>query len=128
MIWNPQFFPEGVRSPAIGGHVDLNPTLADILQIPPEKEWQGHSLFDPARPNRAFFMAIAAGDVFGVREGEWKYMFDVTSGQESLFQLSRDPDEQQNVVANEPERAKRLRERLAAWVTFEEAFLWGKKD
>lgn len=128
MIWNPRLFPEGARSDAIGGHVDVNPTLADILELESDKEWQGRSLFDPARPNRAYFLAIAGGDVFGVREGEWKYIYDVTSGEESLFQLSRDPDEQQNVAANEPGRAKRLRQRLAAWVTFEEAFLWGRKN
>lgn len=128
LIWNPRLFPDGGRSPVVGGHVDLNPTLADILEVEPEKEWQGHSLFDPRRPERAFFLAIAGGDVFGVREGDWKYAYDVTSGDESLFNLRIDSREQQNVVAQEPERAARLRERVAAWVTFEEAFLRGRKD
>ncbi len=128
MLWNPLLFPEGGRSPAIGGHVDLNPTLADILALEPDGGWQGHSLFDPARPNRAFFLAIAGGDLFGVREGEWKFMYDVTSGQESLFHLSTDPDEQHNAVEEEATRAKRLRERVAAWVTFEEGMLSRQKD
>ena len=128
MLWNPRLFPEGGRSQAIGGQVDLNATLADLLELEPEKEWQGHSLFDPARPDRAFFMAIAGGDVFGVRDGEWKYIYDVTSGHESLFQLGNDPEEQHDVVGNEPERAKRMRQRVAAWVTFEDAFLWGREN
>ena len=62
--------------------------------MPPHPEWQGHSLFDPARPDRAFLMAIAGGDVFGVRDGRWKYIYDVTSAEESLFDLSADPAEQ----------------------------------
>lgn len=128
MLWNPRLFPDGGRSQTIGGHVDLNPTLVDLLELEPEKEWQGHSLFDPARPNRAFFMAIAGGDVFGVRDGEWKYIYDVTSGHESLYQLGNDPEEQHDVVGSEPERAKRMRQRVAAWVTFEDAFLWGREN
>ena len=128
MLWNPRLFPGGQRSAIIGGHVDLNPTLADVLDLPPDREWQGHSLFDPARPPRAYFFAIAGGSVFGVREGDWKYMYDVTSGRESLYNLARDPQEQEDVSAQENERAVDLRKRVAAWVTFEEAFLNGREN
>ena len=126
MIWNPRLFPGGGRSNAIGGHVDLNPTVADLLGLKPPGEWQGHSLFDPARPERAFFMAIAGGNVFGVREANWKYMYDVTSGRESLFNLATDPKELRDVSASEPGRAQELRARVAAWVTFEDGYLWGR--
>jgi arylsulfatase A-like enzyme len=85
-------------------------------------------LFDPAKPNRAYFMAIAGGDVFGVRESDWKYVYDVTSGSESLFNLRDDPNELRNVVSAQPDRAKQLREHVAAWVTFEDAFLWGREN
>ncbi|MEP6809663.1 MAG: sulfatase [Chthoniobacterales bacterium] len=128
LIWNPRLFPEGGRVATIGGHVDLNPTLADLLGAEPPNEWQGYSLFDPARPPRAFFMAIAGGSVFGVREGDWKYIYDVTTGRESLFNLRNDPKEQRDLSAQEAARMKPLRERVAAWVSFEEAFLWGRKN
>ena len=128
MIWNPRLFTDAGRPGVIGGHVDLNPTIADLLDVEPAREWQGHSLFDPARPNRAYFMAIAGGSVFGVREENWKYIHDVSSGRESLFNLATDPDEQHDVRSNEEARAKRLRQRVAAWVAFEEAFLWGREN
>ena len=73
-------------------------------------------------------MAIAGGDVFGVREGDWKYIYDVASGRESLFNLQLDPDEQHDIATGEPERARQLRQRVAAWVTFEDAFLWGREN
>ncbi|HEV3410328.1 MAG TPA: sulfatase [Chthoniobacterales bacterium] len=128
MFWNPRLFPNGDRIGTIGGHVDMNPTIVDLLGIDPDPEWQGHSLFDPAKPNRAYFMAIAGGDVFGVREGAWKYIYDVTSGRESLFNLASDQDERRNLSAIEPSRAVDLRKRVAAWVTFEDAFLWGREN
>ena len=128
MLWNPRLFPNGGRAPIIGGHVDVNPTIVDLLGIEPDAQWQGYSLFDPAKPNRAFFMAIAGGDIFGVRDGDWKYIYDVTSARESLFNLATDPTEQHDLRANEAERAKNLRQHVAAWVTFEDAFLWGKEN
>ncbi|HEX8616078.1 MAG TPA: sulfatase, partial [Thermoanaerobaculia bacterium] len=128
MLWNPRLFPEGRRVSTIGGHVDLNPTIADILGAVPDSEWQGYSLFDPARQERAYFMAIAGGDIFGVREGDWKYIYDVTSARESLFNLRLDPDEQHDFAKGEPERAAQLRQRVAAWVEFEDAFLWGREN
>ena len=128
MLWTPRLFPEQQRAQQIGGHVDLNPTLADVLEIEPDAEWQGHSLFDPARPNRAYFMAIAGGDVFGVREGDWKYVYDVTSGSESLYNLRLDPQEQHNFAVGEPERCAELRRRVAAWLEFQDAFLWGREN
>ncbi len=128
MFCNPRLFPEGKRAQTIGGHVDVNPTITDLLGIEANPEWQGHSLFDPVKSNRTFFLAIAGGDLFGVREDNWKYIYDVTSARESLFNLAADPTEQSDLAKSEPERAKRLRQRVAAWVTFEDAFLWGREN
>ena len=128
MIWNPRLFPDARRAATIGGHVDLNPTIADLLGVEPDNAWQGHSLFDPDRPNRAYFMAMAGGNVFGVREGDWKYMYDVTTAGESLFHLRLDPDEQHDFAASEPAIALRLRQRVAAWISFEDAFVQGRAN
>lgn len=128
ILSNARLFPTADRVPTIGGHVDLNPTLADMLGLPPDREWQGHSLFDHARPQRAFLLAIAGGDVFGLRDGKWKYVYDVTSGRESLFDLSTDPSEQIDVVEREPAIALELRRRVGAWVSFEDSFLWAREN
>lgn len=128
MLWNPRLFSPGKRVNGIGGHIDLNATLAELLGVDPPGEWQGHSLFDPARPRRAYFMAHSAEYLFGVREARWKYIFDASGGGEMLFDLARDPREQQDVAAAEPARCQRLRQRIAAWVSFEEDFLRARRD
>lgn len=127
MIWNPRLFAGGSRVATVGGHVDINATIADIVDVPPQADWQGHSLFDPGHPGRAYFIAIGGGDIFGIREGEWKYFYDVTSGRESLFNLNRDPQEQTDLSGAEPGKCAELRRRVAAWVTFEDAFLQGRE-
>ncbi len=125
MVWNPRLFPEGGRRSAVGGHVDLNPTVADVLGAEVPDAWQGHSLFVSGRPERTFFVASVDDYLLGIREDRWKYIYEATSGRESLFDLAADPDELRNVLAAEPERVRRLRQRLAAWVAFEDGFLGG---
>jgi phosphoglycerol transferase MdoB-like AlkP superfamily enzyme len=126
MLWNPRLFREGRRVANVGGHVDMNPTITDVLGIKPPNEWQGHSLFDPSRPERTYFFASAGEHVFGMREGMWKYLFDATSGREMLFNLGRDVEEQRNIASSEQKRCEGFRKRVAGWVAFEEEFVKGR--
>ena len=60
VVWNPKLFAAGLhgrRLRTIGGHVDLNPTVTELLGLSPPGCWQGHSLFDASRPPRATFTA-----------------------------------------------------------------------
>jgi arylsulfatase A-like enzyme len=125
ILWNPRLFAPGGRSDAIGGHKDVNATILDVLGIEPPARWQGRSLFDPGRPPRAYAMAGSGGDecLLGVREERWKYVFSPVRGREKLFDLARDPDEQRNLAEEEPEVCDRLRERVAAFVAAEQAYM-----
>ena len=123
MIWNPRLFPTGGRIESVGGHVDLNPTVADILAVEIPDTWQGHSLFEKDRPNRTFLVASVDDYIIGIREDRWKYIFEASGGRESLFDLSADPDEQRNVESANPDLVFTLRRRMAAWIAFEDEFL-----
>ncbi len=53
LIWSPALFKDRPREKTVvGAHVDLNPTIFDLLNMPCPGDWQGHSLFDPNRPQR----------------------------------------------------------------------------
>lgn len=115
LIWYPRLYQTAARSVAIGSHVDLAPTIAEIVGLPSAPDWQGRSLLDPAHPPRAYFYVAEDHFTLGVREGQWKYMFDLREGAEELYDLSADPTEQRNLAAEQPARCARLRQRLAAW-------------
>jgi phosphoglycerol transferase MdoB-like AlkP superfamily enzyme len=115
MIWNPRLFGGAGRSPQIGGHVDLNPTIADVLGVPPAPDWRGRSLFDPRHPGRAYFYAANDDYLLGVREGRFKYIYNATRGRDELYDLAADPLESKNLARDHPEVCQRLRSRLAAW-------------
>ena len=42
----------------------------------------------------------------GVREGDWKYIFDIREGIEELYDLDRDPAEQHNLAKTDPVAAR----------------------
>jgi len=115
LLWFPRRYRTGMRTPAVGGHVDLAPTIADLAGLPLAPDWQGRSLFDPRRPPRAYFYVAQDEFKLGVREANWKYILDLRTGVEELFDVAGDPTEQINLAAAQPERCLRLRQRLAAW-------------
>jgi arylsulfatase A-like enzyme len=114
LLWSPRLFAGG-RSPVVGGHVDVNPTVADLMGWPASPTWQGRSLFDPARPPRTYFYAANDDYLLGLREGRWKYIYNATRGGEELYDLERDPEEQYDRASEEKERCRAFRQRLAAW-------------
>jgi arylsulfatase A-like enzyme len=115
MLWYPRLYRSLVRSKTIGSHVDLAPTIADVVGLPIAPDWQGRSLFDAKHVPRAYLYVAEDQFRLGVREGSWKYIFDLREGVEELYNLDLDPTEQQNLARAEPERCARLRQRLAAW-------------
>jgi arylsulfatase A-like enzyme len=115
MLWNPRLFAGGGRPPTVGGHVDVSPTVLDVLGIPVPASWEGRSVLAPERPPRAYFYAANDDYLLGLREGPFKYIYNVTRGREELYDLERDPDEQTNIAGVYPGRCLVYRQRLAAW-------------
>jgi arylsulfatase A-like enzyme len=102
----------------VTSHVDINPTVADLMGLPAAPGWQGHSVFAAKRPPRAYFYAANDSYLLGVREANWKYIYNATRGSEELFDLASDPDEVTNVAPAHAQRDRVLRQRLAAWKSF----------
>ena len=115
MVWFPRIYRAAARSKVVGSHVDLAPTIAELAGLQAAPDWQGRSLFDAGRSPRAYFYVAEDEYMLGVREGRWKYIFDLRQGADELYDLDRDPSEQRNLAAEQPVLRARLRQRLAAW-------------
>ncbi|MFA5138618.1 MAG: sulfatase-like hydrolase/transferase [Elusimicrobiota bacterium] len=119
LLWNPRAFRGGGRSSSAGSHVDLGPTLLDVVGLPVPRGWQGRSLFASDRSPRVYLHTPAWGSyLLAVREGDWKYVADAWRGAEELYDLSKDPEEREDLHASEPERCRSLRQRLAAFLRY----------
>ena len=115
MFWYPRAYRASARPKTIAGHVDVAPTIAELAGVSAAPEWQGRSLLDTRQPHRAYFYVAEDSFTLGVREENWKYIYDLRDGTEELYDLDRDPTEQHNVAAAEPQRSARMRQHLAAW-------------
>jgi arylsulfatase A-like enzyme len=123
VVWSPALFKAPARAKQIGGHVDLQATVLDLLGVAPPAMWQGRSLLSPEHPPRAYFFGSADQGYLGVREGSWKYVYNRLTQGEMLFDLTADPTEQANVAAANPQTCHRLRQRIAAWADAQRA-MW----
>ncbi|MEO6788170.1 MAG: LTA synthase family protein [Chthoniobacteraceae bacterium] len=119
VVWSPALFAKAAEADAVGSQIDLPPMILDLLGIPAPAEWQGRSPMDSSREHRAYFFGIRNDYIYGVREGAFKYIFNASQGRAELFNIARDPDEQANLAAAQPELCRTLRERLAAWVEYD---------
>jgi arylsulfatase A-like enzyme len=122
IFWAPGFY-AGQRETKPVGHVDINPTLAQMLGTPIPKAWQGCSILSPNHPGRVYMIADRDGFQFGVMDHSLKSIFYATAGYEQMFDLKMDPLEQNNLAYRQKDKASELRSRISAFIKYEEAYL-----
>jgi arylsulfatase A-like enzyme len=109
-------------------HVDLLPTIFDTLGIPFPAEVHGRSLRNPeALAGRAVYTESFPAKVTptlivsldrvqrAIRQGSLKLIV-ASSGTRQLFDLSRDPEEQHNLIAIAPTEGERLDAAMREWI------------
>ena len=120
MIWSPSLFHSPPRSAACGAHIDLNATILDLLGYPSPSEWHGRSILSPQHPPRAYFYGVLNNFYLGVRENQYKYIFNLTQSQDELYDLEKDRLELHNVAAAFPDKCKILRQHVSAWMHYQQ--------
>lgn len=122
ILINPLLF-SGQKQSVIGGHVDICPTIMDILRLPSPKEWQGTSLFDTTRINRAYFFSPWSEYLFGYRTPEYKVIYNANENETMVFNLHKDPEEMNNLANQVPDFVELSHGRLARWVQYHTSVL-----
>jgi len=137
IMWRPGILPEGKRVRGFTQHVDVAPTLLDLLGVAQGEETVrsriGTSLEIEVRMDGRSLLpqvhGADAGREFVVTEvrrgpsdpgyrvfvtGGWKYMETLT-GKRELYLLTEDPLEKVNLVEHDPDVAARMAASLAEW-------------
>ena len=101
--------------------IDLLPTLFDYLGLPIPEHLEGDSLW-PLIQGRArqldgaeVVVATLRRNLHAIRLGDHKYLRHV-QGEEELYDLRSDPDEQRNRIDEEPAQSRALRQKLDSMV------------
>lgn len=111
------------RERGVCQHLDVAPTLLDLLGMQSPAPWQGRSLLADRSSRRAYFMATGNHIPLGLRDGDWKYHYYTEDGREDLFHLASDPGERENLAPREPDRCQAYRRRIGGLVRFQQRYL-----
>jgi arylsulfatase A-like enzyme len=121
----PGVAPRAVDTPVM--LVDVGPTLADLMGAAPAPDWAGKSLVPalagetlPARPIVAELLPAPAWNhdakaMIDV-DGKTKLVYRVSDNVFELYDLSKDPGEQQNLAATQPEATARMKTAITRWM------------
>jgi arylsulfatase A-like enzyme len=119
VLINPSLF-RGETYATLGGHIDVAPTVLELLGIQCPAGWEGKSLFAANRRERTYFFAPWTDFKFGYRQGPYKVIYNATLSTIEVFDLTKDPDEQHNLADQMPELVNESYDRLAAWLQYED--------
>lgn len=97
-------------------HIDLAPTIVDLMGLPPLAQFEGRSLVPEmygaaAEPRPALLELAEDTHNPGLRaivEGDYKLIVESRGGSPRLFNLRDDPGELNNVARREPEKLAEL--------------------
>ncbi|MBN2157754.1 MAG: sulfatase-like hydrolase/transferase [Spirochaetes bacterium] len=109
IIYNKKLFPYPQYFNGITRHIDILPTVLDILGIPGSSEQEGLSILAPHREQMALLHTSWKDDYMGVVDQRWKYIVRTDSGIEELYDLEQDPDEKKNISLKHPDLVNRYR-------------------
>ncbi|RAL21752.1 hypothetical protein DL240_12945 [Lujinxingia litoralis] len=117
-------FGRGQRVDGLAAHIDLLPTLANLLDLPPHEDWLGEtlvpSLVEGTPPQKdvlhsLFYIPEAAKrgeetfQMIGTRTDDFYYFDDRKNGVRRLVRWRDDPLDAHDVAPAEPETAEILR-------------------
>jgi choline-sulfatase len=114
--------------------LDVTATMLELAQLPPDPKSPGWSLVPyiltvpkTPRPQRPLFLyadiirANVHYEARGVVDRPYKYIRDINTNQNMLFDVDQDPEEQLNLADAAPKTRERLAEMLDSWEAYTRA-------
>ena len=133
----PEALPGGKVIEGFIQHVDLVPTILDLLEIKhPQEDFDGASLMPLIYESKQLHSSIYVEEAYAqrkraIRTRKYEYIKALSEeeaicklcnrvhgGVEELYDLESDPEQNHNLVEDKPETAKELQNLLGEWITY----------
>jgi len=122
LVIAPGLVREQVRVARLTSLIDTTPTILDLLGLPLAESYQGKTMLE-GNNHMALFYTDYSLSFLGLRDGCWKYIYELESGRSKLFDLCQDAREQNDVAHRYPERATAYRAHVRRWSAAQKALI-----
>jgi arylsulfatase A-like enzyme len=106
--------------------IDTTPTILDLIGSSLPSEFQGSSVLRPD-VKMPLFSTDYSLSLMGLRDGCWKYIYEMDSGRSKLFNLCEDPMESTDVSSTKGDRVAAYRQRVLGWSIAQKALMKGSR-
>jgi arylsulfatase A-like enzyme len=113
LVYNKKLFPQPVVFDGVTRHVDILPTILDLVGAPPAVQQEGISFASAHEAQLALMHTSYKEDLTAIRDGKWKYIVRTSDKREELYDLNQDPLEKKNLAAAQKEVVRTYREIVA---------------
>jgi arylsulfatase A-like enzyme len=109
LFYSKSLFPVGIELESVTRHVDIMPSILDLIGIGDATRRDGESIFSLSKEKMAVFHTSWNDEFMGVRDGKWKYIQRMKDSSEELYDLEADPGEKANIAEANPLVVSRYR-------------------
>ena len=109
LIYNSTLISSTVELKGMTRHIDILPTVLDLLGVRGTREQEGISMLTKHPQQMAMLHTNWKDDYFGIRDGHWKYIRRVSDSFEELYDLDQDPEEKNSICSLYPDVLERYR-------------------
>ena len=98
-------------------HIDVPPSLLELLKLPPHPNFQGRSLFEKAPVKRNVYLVVQSplAHQYALVTDHRKLIFDYRTKRTNLYNLHADPGEMIDLARYEPQTIDIMKQKLFAW-------------
>lgn len=122
-IHNPILFAGAPSITRVTNHLDMLPTVADMLDLPRGQAWQGRSLREDGRSRLIYFYSVSGRQLVGLRDGRYKVIWNRTARALEIFDLVEDPGERQDLSESLSDRIGPYQRALSGWRAYQLALI-----
>lgn len=122
LISMPGLVSHTIRARQVVTLIDTAPTILDLAGVLSPENHQGRSMLD-GEPRMALFFADYSVAMLGLRDGPWKFIYELDSGRTRLYDLEADPQEKVDLSDRRAEQARWYTQNLRSWSAAQKSLL-----